>query len=82
MLDSLSLNQNPIKINRALISVFDKTGIIELAQSLHNNHVEILSTAGTAKTLQDADLPVVNVSDYTKFPEIMDGRLKTINPLV
>ena len=82
MLDSLSLNQNPIKINRALISVFDKTGIIELAQSLHNNHVEILSTAGTAKTLQDEDLPVVNVSDYTKFPEIMDGRLKTINPLV
>ena len=82
MLDSLSLNQNPIKINRALISVFDKTGIIELAQSLHNNHVEILSTAGTAKTLQDAGLPVVNVSDYTKFPEIMDGRLKTINPLV
>ena len=82
MLDNLSLNQNPIKINRALISVYDKTGIIELAQSLHNNHVEILSTAGTAKTLQDADLPVVNVSDYTKFPEIMDGRLKTINPLV
>ena len=82
MLDSLSLNQNPIKINRALISVFDKTGIIELAQSLHNNHVEILSTAGTAKTLQGADLPVVSVSDYTKFPEIMDGRLKTINPLV
>ena len=82
MLDNLSLNQNPIKINRALISVFDKTGIIELAQSLHNHHVEILSTSGTAKTLQDADLPVVNVSDYTKFPEIMDGRLKTINPLV
>ena len=82
MLDSLSLNQNPIKINRALISVFDKTGIIELAQSLHNHHVEILSTAGTAKTLQDAGLPVVSVSDYTKFPEIMDGRLKTINPLV
>ena len=82
MLDSLSLNQNPIKINRALISVFDKTGIIELAQSLHNHHVEILSTGGTAKTLQGAGLPVVNVSDYTKFPEIMDGRLKTINPLV
>ncbi len=82
MLDNLSLNQNPIKINRALISVFDKTGIIELAQSLHNHHVEILSTGGTAKTLQGAGLPVVNVSDYTKFPEIMDGRLKTINPLV
>ena len=82
MLDNLSLNQNPIKINRALISVFDKTGIIELAQSLHYHHVEILSTGGTAKTLQGAGLPVVNVSDYTKFPEIMDGRLKTINPLV
>tara|TARA_B100000929_G_scaffold273168_1_gene245350 strand:+ start:385 stop:1938 length:1554 start_codon:yes stop_codon:yes gene_type:complete len=82
MLDNLSLNQNPIKINRALISVFDKTGIIELAQSLHNHHVEILSTGGTAKTIRGAGLPVVNVSDYTKFPEIMDGRLKTINPLV
>ena len=82
MLDNLSLNQNPIKINRALISVFDKTGIIELAQSLHNHHVEILSTGGTAKTIHGAGLPVVNVSDYTKFPEIMDGRLKTINPLV
>ena len=82
MLKNPKLNQNPIKINRALISVFDKTGVIELAQSLHNNGVEILSTGGTAKALRDADIPVTDVSDYTKFPEIMDGRVKTINPLV
>jgi phosphoribosylaminoimidazolecarboxamide formyltransferase/IMP cyclohydrolase len=76
------LNQNPIKINRALISVFDKTGVVEFAQTLHNHGVEILSTGGTAKVLRDANIPVTDVSDYTKFPEIMDGRVKTINPLV
>jgi len=76
------INQNPIKINRALISVFDKTNVVCLAQSLTNLGVEILSTGGTAKALHDADIPVTDVSDYTKFPEIMDGRVKTINPLV
>lgn len=76
------INQNPIKINRALISVFDKTNVVCLAQSLTNLGVEILSTGGTAKALRDADIPVTDVSDYTKFPEIMDGRVKTINPLV
>ena len=76
------INQSPIKINRALISVFDKKGVVELAQSLHNLGVEILSTGGTAKALRDADIPVTDVSEYTKFPEIMDGRIKTINPLI
>ncbi|MBT4177603.1 MAG: bifunctional phosphoribosylaminoimidazolecarboxamide formyltransferase/IMP cyclohydrolase [Candidatus Marinimicrobia bacterium] len=76
------INQNPIKINRALISVFDKTGVVGLAQSLTNFGVEILSTGGTAKALREANIPVTDVSDYTKFPEIMDGRVKTINPLV
>ena len=82
MLNSPTLNQNPIKINRALISVFDKTGVVELAQSLKNLGVEILSTGGTAKVLRDANISVTDVSDYTKFPEIMDGRVKTINPLI
>jgi phosphoribosylaminoimidazolecarboxamide formyltransferase/IMP cyclohydrolase len=82
MIKKPTLNQNPIKINRALISVFDKTGVVELAQSLHKHGIKILSTGGTAKTLRDANIPVTDVSDYTKFPEIMDGRVKTINPLV
>ena len=82
MIEKPTINQTPIKINRALISVFDKTGIIGLAEALHSHGVEILSTGGTAKTLRDADVPVTDVSDYTKFPEIMDGRVKTINPLV
>ena len=82
MLNHPTLNQNPIKIKRALISVFDKTGVVELAQSLHNYGVEILSTGGTAKVFREANIPVTDVSDYTKFPEIMDGRVKTINPLV
>ena len=62
--------------------MFDKTGVVELAQSLHQHGVEILSTGGTAKTLRGADIPITDVSDYTQFPEIMDGRVKTINPLV
>jgi len=76
------INQNPIKINRALISDWVLIYVVCLAQSLTNLGVEILSTGGTAKALRDADIPVTDVSDYTKFPEIMDGRVKTINPLV
>jgi len=82
MINNPTLNQNPIKINRALISVFDKSGVVELAQFLHEHGVEILSTGGTAKMLRDVGIPVTDVSDYTQFPEIMDGRVKTINPLV
>ena len=79
---SIYLNKQNIKIRRALISVFDKTGIVGLAESLNQHGVEIISTGGTAKTLGDAGLRVKGISTYTGFPEIMDGRVKTINPLV
>ena len=82
MLDNPSLNQNPINIGRALISVFDKTGVVGLAQSINRAGIEILSTGGTAQELRSAGVPVLDISDYTQFPEIMDGRVKTINPLV
>ena len=82
MIENPILNKKPVKINRVLISVFDKTGAVELAKSLNNMGVEILSTGGTSKTIREENLPVVDVSDYTNFPEIMDGRVKTINPLV
>ncbi len=82
MLKNPTLNQSKIKINRALISVFDKQGLKPFARALYDNGVEILSTGGTARNLREAGIPVIDVSDYTKFPEIMDGRVKTINPLV
>src|SRR5210317_1531389 len=71
------------KVARALISVSDKSGIVEFAQSLHNDFgVEILSTGGTAKLLADNNVPVIEVSDYTGFPEMMDGRVKTLHPKI
>ena len=82
MINNPTLNKNPININRALISVFDKTGVIKIAQALIKYGVEILSTGGTAGILRESSLPVIDVSDYTNFPEIMDGRIKTINPLI
>lgn len=69
-------------IKRALLSVSDKTGILELAQALHGMGVEILSTGGTAKLLRDNAVPVVEVGDYTGFPEMLDGRVKTLHPKV
>lgn len=69
-------------ITRALISVSDKTGIKEFAQSLHELGVEILSTGGTAKLLSGNGIPVIEVSDYTGFPEMMDGRVKTLHPKI
>ena len=69
-------------IKRALISVSDKSGVLEFAQALEARGVEILSTGGTAKLLQDNGVKVIEVSDYTKFPEMMDGRLKTLHPLM
>ena len=69
-------------IERALISVSDKTGILELAQALHTRGVQILSTGGTAKLLANHDIPVTEVSDYTDFPEIMEGRVKTLHPRI
>ncbi|MDR3348536.1 MAG: bifunctional phosphoribosylaminoimidazolecarboxamide formyltransferase/IMP cyclohydrolase [Acidaminococcales bacterium] len=70
------------KIKRALISVSDKEGIAGFARFLHEMGVEIISTGGTMKALKDAGLPVTYVGDLTGFPEIMDGRVKTLNPLV
>ena len=67
---------------RALISVSDKTGVVEFAQALDNLGAEIISTGGTAAALRDAGLNVVDVSAVTGFPEIMDGRVKTLHPLV
>lgn len=69
-------------IKRALISVSDKTQIIEFAQQLHAKGIEILSTGGTAKLLAENRIPVIEVSDYTGFPEMMDGRLKTLHPKI
>ena len=82
MIKDPTLNKKSIQIKRALLSVFDKEGIIELAQVLVTKNIEILSTGGTAKALRKNKIPVVDVSEYTNFPEIMDGRVKTINPLI
>ncbi len=72
----------PLVVNRALISVFDKRGIVDLARFLAGQGVEILSTGGSAKALQDAGIPITQVSDHTGFPEIMDGRVKTLHPKI
>ena len=69
-------------IQRALLSVSDKTGLIEFARALSQAGVELLSTGGTAKAIRDAGLPVMDVSDYTGFPEMLDGRVKTLHPKV
>ncbi|HID46933.1 MAG TPA: bifunctional phosphoribosylaminoimidazolecarboxamide formyltransferase/IMP cyclohydrolase, partial [Chromatiaceae bacterium] len=69
-------------ITRALISVSDKEGVTEFAQGLSQAGVEILSTGGTAKLLADNGIPVIEVSDYTGFPEMMDGRVKTLHPKI
>ena len=71
-----------IKITRALLSVSDKTGLVELGQSLAAKGVELVSTGGTAKALREAGLTVRDVSDLTGFPEMMDGRVKTLHPTV
>ena len=67
---------------RALLSVSDKTGIVELAQGLHAQGIQLLSTGGTAKLLADQGLPVTEVADHTGFPEMLDGRVKTLHPKV
>ena len=70
------------KIERAIISVSNKTGIIEFAKELHSMGIEILSTGGTAKTLRDAGIPVKEVSEHTGSPEMLDGRVKTLHPRI
>ena len=69
-----------MKIKRALISVSNKDGVVNLAKRLHSAGVEIISTGGTMKAIKEAGIPVTYVSDVTGFPEIMDGRVKTLNP--
>ncbi|WP_287980156.1 bifunctional phosphoribosylaminoimidazolecarboxamide formyltransferase/IMP cyclohydrolase [Sphingomonas sp.] len=71
-----------IRIRRALLSVSDKTGVVDLARGLAAKGVELVSTGGTAKTLREAGLDVRDVSDLTGFPEMMDGRVKTLHPMV
>ncbi|MBS0199057.1 MAG: bifunctional phosphoribosylaminoimidazolecarboxamide formyltransferase/IMP cyclohydrolase, partial [Proteobacteria bacterium] len=71
-----------IAIRRALLSVSDKTGLIDLAKALAARDVELLSTGGTAKAIREAGLAVQDVSDVTGFPEMMDGRVKTLHPVV
>lgn len=69
-------------VRRALLSVSDKTGLIDFARALHTLNIELLSTGGTFKAIQDAGIPVTEVSSYTGFPEMMDGRVKTLHPKV
>lgn len=70
------------KIKRALVSVSDKTGIVEFASQLASRDIIIMSTGGTARLLADAGIEVIEISDYTGFPEIMDGRVKTLHPKI
>ena len=78
----MSQSDKPVQIRRALISVSDKAGIAEFARSLTSLGVEILSTGGTYKLLIENGIPAIEVSDYTQFPEMMDGRVKTLHPKV
>ena len=82
MSDNTIRDPHAVKIKRALISVSDKTGVAEFAKSLAEFGIEILSTGGTAKMLKEAGLEVKDVSDHTGFPEIMDGRVKTLHPTI
>ncbi len=71
-----------LPVRRALLSASDKTGLVELAQALAARNVELLSTGGTARALRDAGLAVKDVSEHTGFPEMMDGRVKTLHPMI
>lgn len=70
------------KIRKAIVSVSNKSGIVELARELRKFNVEILSTGGTAKSLREAGIQVKDISEYTGFPEMLDGRVKTLHPKV
>ncbi len=72
----------PHAIRRALISVSDKTGIVELAQTLQHQGVELLSTGGTASLIAEQGIAVTEISNHTGFPEMMAGRVKTLHPKV
>ncbi|MCH7979235.1 MAG: hypothetical protein IH935_09695, partial [Acidobacteria bacterium] len=70
------------RISRALISVTDKTGVVDFARGLQEWGVEILSTGGTGKMLREAGIPVKDVAEVTGFPEMLDGRVKTLHPAI
>ena len=72
--------EQPLRVTRALLSVSDKSGLIEFARALGNLGIELISTGGTSRALADAGLTVRDVSDLTGFPEMMDGRVKTLHP--
>ena len=71
-----------LKVKRALISVSEKKGLLVFAKGLHDLGVEIISTGGTARKLKESGLPVTEVSEYTGFPEMLDGRVKTLHPKI
>lgn len=71
-----------MQMKRALISVSNKDGVVEFARQLHEAGIEIISTGGTMKAIKEAGIPVTYISDVTGFPEIMDGRVKTLNPYI
>src|ERR1700753_4324551 len=75
-----STSPGEVQISRALLSVSDKTGIVEFARGLAELGIEIVSTGGTAGTLEEAGIQVRSITDLTGFPEIMDGRVKTLHP--
>src|ERR1043165_4565364 len=81
-LSPITFMNGPRKIRRALISVSDKTGIVEFAQELRRFGVEIISTGGTARALRESGIEVRDISDVTGFPEMMDGRVKTLHPRI
>ena len=70
------------RIERAIISVTDKTGVVDFAKALSGLGVEILSTGGTAKAIREGGIDVTDISDHTGFPEMLDGRVKTLHPKV
>src|SRR6202162_2517125 len=76
------MTDHPRRVTRALLSLYDKTGLIEFARALAGHGIELVSTGGTAKAIAAADLNVRDVSELTGYPEMMDGRVKTLHPLV
>src|ERR1700728_1358698 len=82
-MDGLLMSDDLVPVRRALLSVSDKTGLLDFASALVNEfNVELISTGGTAKALRGAGLKVSDVSDITGFPEMMDGRVKTLHPKI
>ena len=78
----MSINQKIVTVKRALISVYDKSGLQPFVEKLNAQNIEIVSTGGTGKVIRDLGISVIDISDFTGFPEVMDGRVKTINPRV